>query len=124
MGTESGTGYEDVLFAVLKNKFHVVDRQHKTDWIGLFSQQIRVDFLCDAKLCIEVKWQSVSGTSDQKIVYALEQIKTCHKLPTILIMGGTGWNKGSLSWVKSQEKNAIFMGAFTTDEFLAWVMKK
>ena len=46
-------------------------------------------------LAIECKWQSGSGTADEKIPYALQDIEAMW-IPGCLAYGGAGWSKGVL----------------------------
>lgn len=46
-------------------------------------------------LAVEAKWQSTSGTADEKIPYALQDIEAMW-IPGCLVYGGEGWSKGVL----------------------------
>lgn len=46
-------------------------------------------------LAIECKYQSVSGTADEKIPYALQDLEAMW-IPGCLCYGGTGWSSGVL----------------------------
>lgn len=109
--------FEQAMQALLQIKYTSVQSQAKTDWVGLFGQKIRVDFLC-GDVAYEVKFQEVSGTADQKLVFAVEQIRQCHQIPTYLVLAGTGWGKGALGWGASQPSTDIFLGVLTMDNFL------
>jgi hypothetical protein len=114
--------FEQAVQALLSLHFNEVLPQAKTDWVGLYGQKIRVDFLCvrasGESVAFEVKFQESSGSADQKLVYAVAQIKRCHKTPTYLLLAGNGWGKGSLNWAKNQPLTSEFLGVLTMDDFL------
>lgn len=103
--------------ALLRIRYTDVTTQVKTNWTGLFGQKIRVDFLCGS-VAYEVKFQEVTGTADQKLVFAVEQIKRYHQVPTYLVLAGTGWGEGALAWGKAQTTDERFLGVLTMDKFL------
>jgi len=123
-----GNGYEQCIEAVLRQYYPVVNKQVKTNWKGLFGQSIRVDFLFGTGIlgtdfCLEVKWQGSKGTTEQKLVYAVEQIKKCHEVPTYILLGGSGWTNGAVDWAKKQEATDIYLGCLSTDDFFNAVIK-
>lgn len=114
--------FEQAMKVLLEIHYPTVEDQVKTGWVGLFGQSIRADFLCASKngtqVVYEVKFQEVTGSADQKLVFAVEQIKQCHKIPTYLVLAGCGWSKGALKWGKSQSSTEMFLGVVGMDEFL------
>lgn len=110
--------FEKSVEALLRLNFEHVEMQPKVPWRGLFGQTITPDFIVDNRLCFEVKYQAVQGSVEQKIVYAVEQICFCHKLPTWLVYAGDGWSKGALRWLGSQKPEASFLGTLNLNQFL------
>lgn len=119
--TAERTQFENQVQKLLKSKFPIVTRNREADWAGMFEQPVRVDYFCEDKkgnqLCINVAWQANRGTADKKIVYFVSQIKKCHKIPTILVIGGDGWGKGIKEWAIAQKKSKNFFGCYSTSEF-------
>jgi hypothetical protein len=114
--------FEKVIESLLAIKFESVQVQQKElNWIGLYGQKIIPDFVVPEKFCFEVKYQDVSGSVDQKLVYAVEQIRRCHKMPTYLIVAGEGWSIGALKWLFAQSPDEIFLGAMNMNRFLKWL---
>ena len=119
--TAERTQFENQIQKLLKSKFSLVEKNYKVDWKNLFDRPTRVDYYCEDKngnpLCIEVTWQASEGTADKKVVYFITQIKKCHKIPTILVIGGDGWGKGIKEWAIAQKKSKMFFGCYSTAEF-------
>jgi len=74
------------------------------------------------KLAIEIKWQQISGSVDEKYPYLVLNIKEKFPCPAIIILDGGGYKKGSKDWVKKQVDNKL-IGVFSISEFLIWVNK-
>jgi len=116
--------FEQVMKAILETKFASVDPHFKSSDIGLFGNKIRYDFLiadyAGKELVIEAKYQRVTGTTDQKIVFAVEQIKQCHSVDTILIICGPGWGKGAKTWAAAQVGGRL-MDVMLLEDFIVWL---
>ena len=52
-------------------------------------------------LVIECKWQAVGGTTDEKYPFVVLSI-AINKYPTIIILDGGGYSKGSEKWLRAQ----------------------
>jgi hypothetical protein len=50
------------------------------------------------RLCVEAKYQRVSGTADEKLPYAVLNLKTL-PLPGVIVYGGGGFHQGALHWL-------------------------
>ena len=61
---------------------------------GLFGEDIVADLLverfpgCPAGLFVEVKYQAVSGSADQKLAYTALNIRARYNLPTWIVLAG------------------------------------
>jgi hypothetical protein len=50
------------------------------------------------RLCVEAKYQRVSGTADEKLPYAVLNLQTL-PLPGVIVYGGGGFHQGALHWL-------------------------
>lgn len=113
--------FENVVNALLVMRFGEAKIHDKSlNWIGLFGQKIIPDFIA-GNFCFEVKYQDASGSVDQKIVYAVEQIRRCHQMPTYLIVAGEGWSVGAVNWLFAQPVDEIYLGAMDMNKFIKWL---
>ncbi len=72
-------------------------------------------------LVIEVKWQQVGGSVDEKYPYLVLNIQMKYEIPTILILDGAGYKKGAEKWIRSQSGHGNFLSVFNLQQFHAWV---
>jgi len=70
-------------------------------------------------LIIEVKWQQVGGTVEQKYPFLVLNIKECYKMNTIIILDGGGYTKGAETWLRNQVGGNL-KGVFNMSEFQKW----
>ena len=71
---------------------------------------------------IEAKWQSSSGSVDEKYVFTAESLSVFAGLKIIVLDGG-GARQGAVRWLRkfaSSKKNFKF---FTLSEFIIWANK-
>jgi hypothetical protein len=75
---------------------------------NIFGQDYRCDFYVfhpckyPIGLQIEVKYQGVSGSVDEKYVYTVETLKNLHT-PSILILDGGGARQCVIDWIEKQQ---------------------
>jgi hypothetical protein len=50
------------------------------------------------RVAVEAKYQRVSGTADEKLPYAVLNLKTL-PLPGVIVYGGGGFHPGALNWL-------------------------
>jgi hypothetical protein len=50
------------------------------------------------RLAVEAKYQRVAGTADEKLPYAVLNLKTL-PLPGVIVYGGGGFHQGALHWL-------------------------
>jgi len=74
------------------------------------------------KLAIEIKWQQISGSVDEKYPYLVLNIRKIFPCKAIIIIDGGGYKKGALKWLKNQIDIKL-IGVFNVSEFLKWVNK-
>jgi len=72
------------------------------------------------KLAIDIKWQQISGSVDEKFPYLVENIKTKFPCPAILILDGKGYKIGAWKWLKGQIDDKL-IGVYNLSEFITWV---
>jgi hypothetical protein len=55
------------------------------------------------RLAVEAKYQRVAGTADEKLPYAVLNLKTL-PLPGVIVYGGGGFHMGALHWLCANTK--------------------
>lgn len=70
-------------------------------------------------LAFEIKWQSISGSVDQKYPYMVNNIKEKFTCPAIIILDGKGYRPQAFDWLKNQIDTRL-VGVFTIVEFFNW----
>ena len=70
---------------------------------------------------LEVKWQSSSGSVDEKYVFTVLSLQQ-FKADTILILDGGGARQGAISWIKSMSGKKGFQ-YFNLIDFKRWANK-
>ncbi len=99
--TMTGKEFSDSIATYLANNFGsrglVVYREVPAG-VSIIGKRRRVDVFCvdptKAKaLAIECKFQSTSGTTDEKLFYALEDVKAI-PMESFLVYGGGGYSAG------------------------------
>lgn len=73
-------------------------------------------------LIIESKWQQSAGSVDEKYPYLVLNIKKQLEYSTIILIDGSGYKKGALTWLKNQIGSNL-IDVFSMAEFTAWVNK-
>ena len=94
---------------------------------GIYSTDIFVDFYIIGSvthplgLIIECKWQSGSGSVDEKLPYLNANIENCYPAPTIVLIDGGGMKEGAVNWLKTQvDHNHNLLGVFELTSFINW----
>ena len=67
-------------------------------------------------LVIQCKWQTSSGSVDQKYPYDVENIRI-NTQPTIIILDGGGYSAGAEKWLKAQAGNNNLLHVYNQGEF-------
>ena len=92
---------------------------------GIYGTKLYADLLLyhkekhPNKLAIEIKWQQVSGSVDEKFPYIVENIKKKFPCSGIIILDGNGYKKGAKKWLEDQVDNK-FLGVYSLSGFIKW----
>ncbi len=94
---------------------------------GIYGTPIKVDFAvmglpsAPNGLIVEVKWQSVSGSVDEKLPYLALNIDQRFPLPAIVVIDGSGWKHGAIDWLRRQvPRIPNLFAVYSMSEFIAW----
>jgi hypothetical protein len=94
---------------------------------SIYETQRKCDFLTINQskfpngLIIECKWQQTSGSVDEKYPFTVHNIEKT-KIPSIIVIGGEGYKKEALEWLKKQSgKDKALIGVYTMSEFQSHV---
>lgn len=94
---------------------------------GIYGTPIFVDFVVRGLsqypdgLIVESKWQTVSGSVDEKYPYLVRNIEDRYPLPTIIVLSGDGYKLGAEQWLKQQTGgNLVAVKSLT--EFIKWLL--
>lgn len=111
---------------LLNENFNTSDKKYIKQYKGgttIYNTKRRCDFLIinsssfQNGLIIECKWQSSSGSIDEKYPFLINNIEKL-KIPTLIILDGNGYSKGAVSWLKSQSKICKYLlGVYSKLEF-------
>jgi hypothetical protein len=72
------------------------------------------------KLAIEIKWQQIGGSVDEKYPYLVLNIKEIFPCKAIIIIDGGGYKEGALAWLKNQV-DAKLINVFNISDFYKWI---
>ena len=127
-GNHHGTVLENQIGALLESKKYlriVPEQQHikEMPWYipqfrrnkTLYKSQMRVDFLIyhpqkwPGKLQIECKWQSSTGTVDEKFPYLVLSLKQIHEYPAAILLAGGGYRPGAVQWLLDQQTESLIV---------------
>jgi len=122
----TGREAEDIIGGVLMRKGCHVERQVD---IGpsIYDTPICADFRVFGLrqypngLIIECKWQSATGSVDEKFPYLVRNIKEVFPLPTIIVLSGGGYKPGAENWLRHQVDHQL-VAVMNLEEFITWMM--
>ncbi len=101
----------------------------------IYNEKGRTEFIAISKkynfsIRIECKWQQVSGSVDEKFPYLyLNAIEAMPEDHVIIIIGGDGFKKGAVTWIKDAVRKRKYTTAenkdkkidvFSLTDFMAW----
>ena len=72
-------------------------------------------------MIIESRWQTSSGSVDEKYPYDVLNIQTKYATPTILILDGSGYRKGAENWIRAQAGSGNLLLVLNMQQFTEWV---
>lgn len=94
---------------------------------GIYGTPIKVDFAVTGipslpyGLIVEVKWQGVAGSVDEKLPYLALNIEKHFPFPTMVVIDGGGWKRGAIDWLKGRVPHIPNLFAvYSMSEFIAW----
>lgn len=73
-------------------------------------------------LVIESKWQSSSGSVDEKYPYTVLNIKMHSEYKSILLLDGGGYKPGAEKWLRQQVDGKL-LHVFNMGQFTTWANK-
>ncbi len=109
-----GHAYRDAIASYIHSRYGAVELEVYTE-VALGKTIIGKDRQIDIfvlrssdsrALGLECKWQSSSGTTDEKIPYALQDLRAMW-IPGCLVYAGTGWSSGVLHTLQGS-RNAVY----------------
>lgn len=124
----TGQTAEDVIYCILKERGYEVRRQVKIG-TSIYGSDLTCDFVVNGLpafedgLIIESKWQSVSGSVDEKFPYLVQNIRQRFPFPAFVVLGGGGAKAGAIKWLKEQIDGQSLVAVFSFEQFLLWVME-
>jgi hypothetical protein len=74
-------------------------------------------------LIVEVMSQKGAGTTEQKLVYVVENIRSQYPRPTVIVLVGGGFSEGAVAWLESQVDGKNLVGTSSMREFENWVSR-
>lgn len=96
---------------------------------SIYGHPFKVDFeiprgvLARSPVIIEVKWQSTTGSADEKLPYLVQNIKFHYPWPAVIVYGGTGWRPGAIAWLRMQRDGHRLLAVLNVDEFVDWASR-
>jgi len=121
----SGAMVEETVHNVLRNKGYCI-KTHYPICDSIYGHPIRIDlYLTNVQgyptgLAIEVKWQDVGGSVDEKFPYLIANIRDQFPCPTIIVVDGRGQKPGAVAWLRAQVDGVKLIGVFDIAEFISW----
>jgi len=123
----AGREAEDIIAGHVMRMGCRVDRQVNVG-PGIYDEPIRVDLIIYGLtdypdgLIIESKWQTESGSVDEKFPYLVLNIKEVFPLPTIIVLTGEGYRPGAERWLKRQVGGPL-RAVMNLVQFVTWMRK-
>lgn len=96
--------------------------------LDLYDKKRRVDFLLfhptlhENGLVIQCKWQSSSGSVEEKYAFEVLNIQRGH-YETIIILDGGGYSDGAKQWLYNQTGDNNLLHVFNQGEFLRYIAR-
>ena len=103
-------------------------RQYKR-FVGIYGKKLTIDLLIfdtnyfPKKLAVELKYQGVGGSVDEKYPFVIQNLRKLfkeHGIKGILMLNGGGYNPESVAWCKSQQDENLFV-VESRSEIYNWI---
>jgi len=126
--SNQGRKFENIVASQLDIAGASYDRQFKLLGGSIFGKNKFIDFRVNnfskypQGLYLELKFQDIAGSVEEKMPYTIECIKERYNLPTFLILGGEGLTEGCLAWTLNQKGGNLVDIMFEQD-VTRWVMR-
>ena len=128
MANRSGAAAEHIIACILDGRDY---RQQVPLCDSIYGHPMRVDFVVmglagyPCGIAIEVKRQGVSGSVDEKIPYAIANIKEVFPIPGLLVLDGSGMKPGCRRWAKKQIRTGENLaGVVDVVDFASWLGRR
>lgn len=124
----TGKSAEHIIRCILTDKGYSVKRNFPK-YINIYGEDSKPDLFVqgipghEQGIIIEVKYQSVGGSVDEKYPFLIENIKTKYPYPAVIVIDGNGYRAGALTWLKMHIDGKKLIAIFDINEFLHWTNK-
>ena len=132
-GTRTGTGQEIMIESLLKFNSYTYEKQI---FIGnqLFNNRYKADFVINDSIIVSLKWQQVSGTAEQKVIYEIASLikiiaESSKYNIAYLVIGGNGFSVNAKEYLFNQKhkemfKNGDLVKSISVEDFIAKLNSK
>ncbi len=126
LANKSGATAEHVIACILSDIPH---RRQVILGQSIYGHPLRIDIVIDLiaaypqGLAIEIKRQNSSGSVDEKIPYAIANIKEALPMPGVLILDGAGMKRGARRWAEKQVGGNL-VAVLDAIGFAGWIQNK
>lgn len=111
----------ETLIACMLKENGIDFRYHSSIGTSIYGNPLTHDFvLPDAKIIIEIKWQQVGGSADEKYPLLVANLKQQEGYRSIIVADGGGAKPNSILWMIKQIDEKL-IGVFTISEFVRFV---
>jgi hypothetical protein len=117
---KTGKIAETLIACMLKeNGIHFL--YHHSIGTSIYGNHLIHDFILpDTKIIIEIKWQQVGGSADEKYPLLVANLKQQEGYRSIIVADGGGAKPNSIIWMSKQIDEQL-IGVFTISEFVKFV---
>jgi hypothetical protein len=125
---KTGKKAERIVSCILTDN-HYQFKRHYALCKSIYGHDLQVDFYLQNVqgfpngLVIEVKWQDIAGSVDEKFPYLVLNIEQRFPCPAIIVIEGGGYKRGSLIWLKKQVGNKL-LAVMNLAEFTTYINRK
>ena len=119
--SRNGRYAEDAIADLLARRRIQFERQRKVGK-SIYGKPVRADFyLPAADRCVEVKWQQIGGSADEKFAFLyLNAMRGTYPCPLIVVAAGGGARSCAVDWLRGQVDGDHLAAVYTFEEFMTW----